>query len=98
MNQPDAANFVQAQIIAHGIVQGVNFRAYAQHKARLLGLTGWVRNLPDGTVEAVAEGAEAALTDFTDLLRIGPPASRVTDLEISWGEATGEFSDFQIRP
>lgn len=65
----------------HGRVQGVSFRANACRKAQALGLTGWVRNLPDGQVEAVATGEPAVLDSFERWLWQGPEFARVTQVE-----------------
>lgn len=64
-----------------GLVQGVGFRWYAARRANELGLKGWVRNLPDGRVEAVAAGDEPSLARFDQILRVGPRSARVTDVE-----------------
>lgn len=83
--------------VVSGLVQGVFYRASAEAEARRLGLTGWVGNLPDGRVEAVAEGEEAVLAAMLAWARQGPPAARVEALEASWSEATGEFGAFGVR-
>lgn len=83
--------------IVKGIVQGVGYRFFVEDRAYELGLTGYVRNLPEGTVEVVAEGEEEALKLLLDFLRIGPRAARVIKVEVEWGEATEEFRDFGIR-
>jgi acylphosphatase len=80
-----------------GRVQGVGFRYSAERQAHCLGLTGWVRNLPDGDVEAVAEAEETSLRRFLDWCGHGPPSARVTRVESSWSAATGEFRDFRTR-
>lgn len=80
-----------------GRVQGVNFRQSAQREARRLGLSGWVRNQPDGAVETVAEGPRASLERFLAYLNDGPPAAMVTDVEATWSAATGEFGGFAVR-
>ncbi|MBN1205135.1 MAG: acylphosphatase [Myxococcaceae bacterium] len=80
-----------------GKVQGVFFRESARFEACRLGLTGWVRNREDGSVEAVAEGAPAALEDFIRWCHRGPQAARVTDVERSDGGPTGEFSTFSVE-
>jgi acylphosphatase len=67
--------------VLSGLVQGVGFRWYAARRASELGLKGWVRNLPDGRVEAVASGDPASLARFEELLRIGPRSARVTGVE-----------------
>jgi len=83
--------------IVKGIVQGVGYRFFVEDRAYELGLTGYVRNLPDGTVEVVAEGDKEVLELLLEHLRRGPRSARVTDVEVEWGEATGEFKDFRIR-
>ena len=79
-----------------GKVQGVFFRVTAQKKAQELGLSGWVRNLPDGRVEVVAEGDKESLEMFVDHLRIGPPAAEVENVGTEWGEPRGERG-FAVR-
>ncbi len=83
--------------IVHGRVQGVNFRYYTTRTARRLGLTGWVANRRDGTVETVAEGPRAALEEFRAFLRRGSPASFVERVEAHWETPSGEFKDFGVR-
>jgi acylphosphatase len=72
-----------------GRVQGVWFRASTREEARRLALDGWVRNLPDGRVEAVFEGEEAALEGMLAWCRTGPPGARVDEVEAVRGPATG---------
>jgi acylphosphatase len=83
--------------IVHGIVHGVNFRYATLQRAQGLGLTGWVRNLADGTVEVVAEGPRPALGQLLDFVGHGPPNARVEQVDPTWSAATGEFSQFGIR-
>ena len=83
--------------IITGRVQGVNFRAFTRRQAIALGLTGWVRNRPDGAVEVMAEGEEARLLLLERMLREGPPMARVDAIELTWSDATGEFPDFHIQ-
>jgi acylphosphatase len=80
-----------------GRVQGVAFRFFAQHEARMLGLTGWVRNLYDGRVEVVAEGEEESLEQFLAELRKGPRLARVEKVETRWEEFRNEFSEFSVE-
>lgn len=81
----------------HGRVQGVAFRWYARDRARALGLTGWVRNRADGSVQAVAEGGREALEAFRDWASRGPDSARVDHLEVAWSEAAGTFTHFEIN-
>ncbi|MEA1908023.1 MAG: acylphosphatase [Euryarchaeota archaeon] len=69
-------------IVVTGRVQGVGFRYFTMRQAQDLGLCGWVRNLPDGRVEAVVQGPEEGAQTLIDLLRTGPAASNVTDLKV----------------
>ena len=79
-----------------GRVQGVFFRANTWKTARSLGLTGWVRNLPDGRVEAVFEGEEDAAEKMLAWCRSGTPPARVYRLEYENETPTGEFTAFEI--
>lgn len=85
------------QAIVRGLVQGVNFRYYTRERARSLGLTGYVRNRWDGTVEVVAEGPEEALHSLLSWLHVGPSLARVSAVEVSWQAPTGEFERFEVR-
>jgi len=81
-----------------GRVQGVGFRQWTCQTARKLGLSGWVRNLPDGRVEAVAEGEEASVGALQNLLSQGPPAAQVTTVTAHTVELTkSEFVGFELR-
>ena len=82
--------------IVSGRVQGVGFRYFVQQQARALGLAGWVRNLPDGRVEAFIEGQSAQLEQIEALLSEGPSLARVERLEISEA-APSLATDFVIR-
>jgi acylphosphatase len=79
-----------------GRVQGVFFRAWTADEARALGLSGWVRNCSDGSVEAHLEGEEGALDELTELLREGPPDARVDNVEVEEADAEG-LSSFDVR-
>ncbi|MFB6286256.1 MAG: acylphosphatase [Candidatus Bipolaricaulia bacterium] len=87
----------RAHAIISGRVQGVNFRAATQRRVQSLGVSGFVRNLPDGRVEAVFEGDEASVQQALDWCRDGPPAAHVDHVEVDWQAPTGEFSGFSIR-
>jgi acylphosphatase len=80
-----------------GRVQGVSFRGWMQSEARTLGLTGWVRNRRDGSLEAAISGDPVLVEDMLARCRQGPPAARVSDLAILAEEAA-TFPDFDIRP
>jgi acylphosphatase len=80
-----------------GRVQGVGFRYYTEREAGRLGVTGWVRNLPAGDVEVVAEGTDDALALLVDWCRQGPPSAGVTEVTVQWSPATREFADFRVR-
>lgn len=91
------AKLVRAHIYVSGLVQGVFFRASMQEVARSLGVRGWVRNLPDGRVEAVLEGEEDKVLKVIEWARKGPPLARVEEVKVEWEEYRGEFRDFSIR-
>jgi acylphosphatase len=83
-------------VIVRGRVQGVFFRADARERARSLGLSGWVRNNLDGTVEAVFEGDDERVDSIVDWCRRGPAGAVVEDVDVSWEEPQGE-SGFFVR-
>jgi len=77
-------------------VQGVLFRREITSLARRLGLTGWVRNLPDGRVEALAEGDKEKLDELIRFCQIGPSGARVKNVGVDWSASKGEFRGFKI--
>ncbi|PJF41848.1 MAG: acylphosphatase [Phototrophicales bacterium] len=83
--------------IIHGIVQGVGFRYHTQVMAQRLGAVGWVRNLPDGTVEVVAEGSKKTLEQLADFLQHGPPHAVVRKVDLRWSEPTLEYDQFTVK-
>lgn len=89
-----------AQIARHvrvtGRVQGVFFRAWVRDRAEALDVSGWVRNCPDGRVEAHVEGEEAAVVEMIGHLRRGPPAARVEDVRL-WDVELCDFDGFEVR-
>jgi len=91
------ADMTSVQALVHGLVQGVFFRAFAAQRARELGVTGYVRNLPGGEVEVKAEGERTRLERLIRYLREGPPAARVERVETTWSEYSGSYADFKIR-
>jgi acylphosphatase len=87
---------VRARVRVSGRVQGVFFRAETQSRARSLSLTGWVRNAPDGTVEAVFEGPSERVRSMLEWCRRGPNYAEVDDVTVGWEEPQGE-DEFRIR-
>ncbi|MCB0195639.1 MAG: acylphosphatase [Anaerolineae bacterium] len=87
---------IRAHVYISGLVQGVGFRWNTRHKAQELGLTGWVKNLWDGRVEAVFEGPEAAVRDAVAWCRHGERPARVENVETRYQDATGEFRNFKV--
>jgi acylphosphatase len=88
---------VCVQLKIQGLVQGVFYRQSTQETAVRLGLTGWARNCPDGSVEAVFEGEREAVDEVIAWCRQGPPAARVTDVDVDWQDFQDVFSGFGIR-
>jgi acylphosphatase len=88
---------VRVKVLIDGRVQGVNFRWYAQRKAKSLGLRGWIRNLSDGRVEALFEGEETTVSEALEWCKRGPPQARVDTVAVRYEEPEGRFSDFQVR-
>jgi len=88
---------VRAHAIIRGRVQGVFFRGETQQAARNIGVTGWVRNKTDGTVEAVFEENPDQVSRILEWSKRGPPLSHVTAVEVRWEEFTGEFDGFRIE-
>ncbi|MFC1942818.1 acylphosphatase [Chloroflexota bacterium] len=85
------------QATVTGRVQGVYFRAFVAETALKLSLTGYVRNLPDGSVEVRAEGEKQQLERLFGYLKSGPPHARVENVETGWQGYTGDYSGFTIR-
>lgn len=88
---------VRAHIIVSGRVQGVYFRQKIAKQAKRLDILGWVRNLNNGKVEAVLEGAKEDVQKIIDWAKKGPLLARVLNLDIKWQEHKGEFSNFEIK-
>jgi len=86
----------RAHVLVSGRVQGVLFRAETADVAERLGVNGWVRNLPDGRVEALFEGEKEDVEKTLEFCRRGPPGAYVRDLDVKWEEWKGEFQGFQI--
>ncbi len=87
----------QFHAVVQGHVQGVGFRVSAASLARQLGLTGWVRNLPDDTVETVAAGPRPALEKYLFWLHKGPVGALVMQVDCRWSDTEEHFNSFRIR-
>ncbi len=90
---PDQARL---HVIIEGRVQGVFFRASTRDEARALGLPGWVRNLPDGRVEAVFEGDKRVVENMLAWCHKGPTYSYVSRVEVEWQAYVGDLTEFRI--
>jgi len=91
------ADKAQVHMVISGRVQGVFFRGAAAQEARALGLSGWVRNLPDARVEIVAEGGRRNLEMLFAWAHQGPPAARVEEVEVEWSEYEGKLDGFEVH-
>ncbi len=91
------AELVRAHVVISGKVQGVFFRMETLEEARKTGVSGWVKNKQDGTVEAVFEGEKALVDSVIQWCRQGPPVSMVDNVDIEWEPYTGKFTGFSIR-
>jgi acylphosphatase len=85
------------RMVVSGRVQGVFFRGAAAQQARALGIGGYARNLGDGTVEIVAEGARAALETMVAWAQRGPSAAHVEEVRLEWEEVLEKFNGFKVR-
>lgn len=84
-------------MVASGRVQGVGFRFFVRQQATARGLSGWVRNLPDGSVEIHAEGDRELLEDLVVRVEEGPTFGRVDNLAVDWQEPAGSYYQFTIE-
>lgn len=87
----------RVHIYVFGVVQGVFFRANTQEQASMLGITGWVKNKSDGSVEIVAEGEKGQLDALVQWTKHGPSTANVTKHQYIWEEYKNEFKNFEIR-
>ncbi len=86
----------RVHVFVSGRVQGVFFRSEVRRESRRHSVTGWVRNLSDGRVEAVFEGEKKNVERLVEFCKRGPPGARVTNTEVVWETYTGEFGDFHV--
>lgn len=87
---------VEAHVVVTGRVQGVWFRGSTQNTARAEGVTGWVRNLPDRSVEALLQGPPEAVARVVNWMRLGPPGSRVTDIRVEMRPEGKRHAGFDV--
>ena len=90
-------NTERAHVYVSGNVQGVFFRDSTRQKAEELGLTGWVKNTPDGRVEAVFEGPTDEVRQMVDWCENGPSQADVDDVEVEYEEPEGDAESFEVR-
>jgi len=88
---------IRAHVFISGRVQGVFFRTNTKEEADRLGVLGWVKNLPDGRVEAVFEGNREKVEEMVNWTSKGPIWAKIDDFSVTWEDYTGEFSNFEIR-
>ena len=87
----------RANVVVGGLVHGVFFRDFVRERAVSLGVTGWVRNTPDGKVEAVFEGKAHAVSEMVESCRQGPPRASVEKFDVRMEDYKGEFAAFSVR-
>ena len=87
---------IGAHILVSGLVQGVGFRYFAYHWGSKLGLKGFVRNRYSGEVELDVEGDRSLIEEFIKQLKVGPRASRVSDLKVTWKEKEKNYEHFEV--
>lgn len=88
---------IRARVLISGRVQGVFFREKTRSMAKKIGVTGWVKNLSDGRVEAVFEGSKKSVEKIVNWTKRGPILAKIEGIDIEWQEYKGEFVDFEIR-
>lgn len=87
----------RVHVFISGIVQGVFFRSETKYEARKHHVNGWVRNVPDDKVEAVFEGERKGAERLVEFCKRGPPAAKVTQLDVRWEPYSGNFNSFEIE-
>ena len=88
---------MKAEIVVQGVVQGVGYRFFVLNQARLFDVKGYVRNMPNGTVQVVAEGKKGIVQDFIERLRIGPLSAHVTGVDVKWDEKDSGYTEFRLQ-
>ncbi len=87
---------VSAHVFITGKVQGVYFRYRTRDEAKKYGVNGWVRNLPDGRVEAIFAGQKENVEELIDFVSKGPSRAKVLDVNVNWQDYNGEFKEFKV--
>lgn len=87
----------RVEIVISGVVQGVGFRYFVYRVAHEVGVVGWVRNLPDGRVQIVAEGDAVQLEALVEEMKVGPRHASIQDVALRWSEAEGKLTTFSIQ-
>ena len=88
---------IRGHIVVNGKVQGVYFRQNAQRICSEYGVTGWVRNVENGSVEAILEGDKSSVEDAISWFKVGPPNAHVEKIDLKYDSYSGEFQDFKIN-
>ena len=88
---------LQVYLIISGKVQGVFYRISCQEIAQGLGLTGWVKNLPTGQVEVLAQGEKEKIEKLIEWCKKGPPGAKVSEVKVEWQNNLNKFVQFQIK-
>ncbi len=96
MKERNPEDQVRVYLTIQGLVQGVFFRVSTVEVASRLGLKGWVRNLPDGSVEVVAEGRKKKIDDMIRWCHQGPPGAQVQNVQLQWEDYQGAFEHFSL--
>ncbi len=94
---PEQSNIVCAHVWVKGRVQNVGFRAHVEYSARLIGVTGWVRNVGFDTVEAVAQGEAVKVNQFIEAMKAGPRGARVDESRVEWENTAADLASFEVR-
>lgn len=89
--------YLRAHVVIRGYVQGVWFRASTRDEATRIGVSGWVRNLSDGSVDALFEGEKKKVEEIIGWCHRGPSGAQVSRVDISWEPYKGEYQNFNIR-
>ncbi|HEY1247733.1 MAG TPA: acylphosphatase [Nitrososphaera sp.] len=97
MQVSDSKKKIRAHVFIRGKVQGVYFRQNTKQAATRRGVTGWVRNLPDGRVEAIFEGYNADVNEVIEWCHVGPAKAKVEDVDVKFEKYTGELANFTIN-